>query len=62
MANTENLLERIVFALDVISAISSIFIPTIEVTEEEENLFHFYLYFLLTSWKREKEVGMLVDI
>lgn len=44
------------FALDLISNLFSVLVPTETVTEQEESLFHFYLYFLLSCWKKDSQV------
>ncbi|PAV68973.1 hypothetical protein WR25_08545 [Diploscapter pachys] len=52
----EILNQRMLLALEMNARIFTILTPTAgQVTEEEENLFHFFLYFMLSSWK--KEVG-----
>uniref|UniRef100_A0A1I7WSK0 PCI domain-containing protein n=1 Tax=Heterorhabditis bacteriophora TaxID=37862 RepID=A0A1I7WSK0_HETBA len=55
LAPIEALNDRMLFVLDANATVFSILTPTDCVTEEEENLFHFYLYFMLSSWKRDQQ-------
>ncbi|CAI4228779.1 unnamed protein product [Auanema sp. JU1783] len=53
LATIDVLTKRVVFALDSVSILFTVLIPTYALAEEESNLFHFYMYFLLTSWKKD---------